>query len=270
MDLVEVTSYRFARSRADLALAPGERVVAGGTWLYSEPQPGTSGLVDLTTLGWPAWEATDTGLRVAATCTVEELVTAPDEVLGSAAPLVRQCAEAFLMSFKIQALATVGGNLCLALPAGPMISLMTALDAGAVVWTADGGERRQPVAELVRDVRETSLAVGEVLRAVEVTSASLAATYAFRQLSLAPMGRSSTVVIGRASPGSFVLTVTAATTRPVVLRFPGPPEPSILRDAVAAIGCWHSDAHGAVDWRRSMTVRLAEEVMAELGAQVTR
>ena len=47
VDLNTVTSYRFATSRADLALAPGEKVLGGGTWLFSEPQPDVTGLVDL-------------------------------------------------------------------------------------------------------------------------------------------------------------------------------------------------------------------------------
>ena len=31
MDITTVTSYRFASSRGDLALAPGEKILAGGT-----------------------------------------------------------------------------------------------------------------------------------------------------------------------------------------------------------------------------------------------
>ena len=62
MDLNTVTSYRFARSRDDLALAPGEIILGGGTWLFSEPQPAVTGLVDLTTMGWPDLEVTDAGL----------------------------------------------------------------------------------------------------------------------------------------------------------------------------------------------------------------
>jgi hypothetical protein len=34
MDLVTVTSHRVARGRADLALAPGEVLLAGGNWLF--------------------------------------------------------------------------------------------------------------------------------------------------------------------------------------------------------------------------------------------
>lgn len=255
MDLVEVTSWRSARERADLSLAPGERVVGGGTWLFSEPQPGTTGLVDLTTLGWDPWLATETGLELAATCTVEQLLAIPAEVLGAAAELSRECADAFLMSFKIQHLATVGGNVCLALPAGAMVSLLVALEATAVVWTPDGGVRREPVSGLVTGVRETTLAPGEVLRALEVPAAALGTTYAFRRQSLAAYGRSSVVVTATAER----LCVTASTTRPVVLDPAGDWEA-----ALDAADCWYADAHGAADWRRAMTFRLAAEALEEV------
>ena len=50
MDITSVQAYRVAHSREDLRLAPGEAYLAGGTWIMSEPQPATTGLVDLTGL----------------------------------------------------------------------------------------------------------------------------------------------------------------------------------------------------------------------------
>jgi CO/xanthine dehydrogenase FAD-binding subunit len=66
---------------------------------------------------------------------------------------VAQCANALLASFKVWNAATVGGNVAVGLPAGAMTALLATLDATAVVWTADGGERRVPVADLVVGVR---------------------------------------------------------------------------------------------------------------------
>ena len=268
MDLVEVTSWRSASQRSDLRLAPGERVVGGGTWLFSEPQPGTTGLVDLTTLGWAPWTRTGEGLELAATCTVEELLALPDDVLGAAAPLARACADAFLMSFKVAHLATLGGNVCLALPAGAMTSLLVALDATAVVWSGSDGVRRQPVADLVTGVRTTTLAPDEVVRAFEVPAAALGATHAFRRQSLAPHGRSSAVVTasrrGSRSGSAERVVVTAATTRPVVLDLPVAGWATALEAGTAALDCWYADAHGAPDWRAAMTARLAAEAVEEV------
>ncbi|WP_134765326.1 FAD binding domain-containing protein [Nocardioides sp. 1609] len=250
MDLPGVTSFRAARHRDDLALRPGERYVAGGTWLFSQPQPGVTGLVDLTPLGWMPWETVPGRLRIAATCTVAEALAAP---WGAATAVARQCAESLLMSFKIQGLATVGGNLCLALPAGAMTSLTASLGGEVVVWTPDGGERREPVTSFVRGPGETSLAPGEVLRAVDVRLP--AAPPVFRRTSLAPLGRSSAVVIGAGDR----ITLTASTARPVVIDAADP-------DAgLAAVDCWYDDPHGPPDWRAAVTARLAREVAAELG-----
>jgi len=254
MDLGTVSSFRPARTRDDLTLSGGEVVVAGGTWLFSEPQPGVSGLVDLTTLGWEPVETLPDGtLRIAATCTVEQLVAAPWDGL---ADLARQAADGLLMSFKVQRLATVGGNVCLALPAGAMTSLLAGLGAEAVVWTPDGGERREPVATLVRDVGVTSLAAGEVVRAFDVPPAARLRRAAFRRTSLTTLGRSAAVVVG----SGRTVTVTASTTRPVVL------DAADLDAGLAAVDCWYDDAHGAADWRAAVTGLLAHDVAQELTA----
>ena len=271
MDLHEVGSYRRAASRADLLLQAGEVPLAGGTWLFSEPQPGVTGLVDLAALGWPAWECTDDGITIAATCTVEQLLAVPwgtavttTESTGIAR-LVQKSVDSFLMSFKIQHTATVGGNLVLALPAGAMIALTAALDGVALIWTPDGGERREPVETFVRDVRTTGLQQGEILRAVEIPARALGSRAAMRQISLATLGRSSALVIGRVDrDGAATLTVTAATTRPVVLRFPSLPTAEVLLDTLETVDCWYADPHGPADWRRSVTGTLAAEVRAEL------
>jgi CO/xanthine dehydrogenase FAD-binding subunit len=253
MDLGTVRSFRAARARGDLVLAPGEAVVAGGTWLFSEPQPALSGLVDLTTLGWEPFGLLPDGiLSISATCTIEQLQAAP---WGPLAGLARQAADGLLMSFKVQRTATVGGNLCLGLPAGAMTSLLAGLSAVAVIWTPDGGERREPVATFVRDVRETSLAPGEVLRAIEVPAAALTAPAALRRTSLTALGRSAAVVVGSGRR----VTVTASTRRPIVL------DADDLDAGLASIDCWYDDAHGAPDWRAAVTGLLAREVVGELG-----
>src|SRR3954469_13526051 len=73
MDLGGITGIRFARSRADLVLAEDEAYLAGGSWLYSEPQPKLHTLVDLATLDWPAISLENGALQIAATCTLAEL-----------------------------------------------------------------------------------------------------------------------------------------------------------------------------------------------------
>ena len=119
LDLTGVTAVLRPTSRASLdGLRPGDALLGGGTWLFSEPQPAVRRLVDLDALGWEPLRVSDQGLHIAATCTVAHLAAAA--LPWEAACLVRPCCEALLGSFKVWAMATVGGNLCLALPAGPM------------------------------------------------------------------------------------------------------------------------------------------------------
>ncbi len=92
MDLDTITGYRYARSRDDLLLGATERFVAGGTWMFSEPQLDATGLVDLTAMDWPALEVGDHGLRIGATCTIAELAAMPEHERWRAHPLFFQCA----------------------------------------------------------------------------------------------------------------------------------------------------------------------------------
>ncbi len=257
MDLIELERMRVASTRADLALAPGEAVLGGGTWLFSEPQPGVRGLVDLSGLGWEPVTAAG-GLSIAATCTLAQLRDAAP-AFGSASGLIAPLVDALLGSWKIHRVATVGGNICTALPAGPMTSLAAGLGATAVVWTVDG-ERRLPVADLVTGVRTTALAPGEVLRAIEFRPPPAWASH--RRASLAPLGRSAALLVARLDSAGFTLTVTASTSAPRVFAFDAVPSAADLAAAVETCD-WYDDPHGAPDWRRATTLRLAEELRAE-------
>jgi len=270
MDLTTVREIRTPSRRDEIVFAPGERPLGGGTWLFSERQPGLTGLVDLTSLGWTPVErgSADDGrdvVGIAATCTIAELLRLPADDDWAAHPLIDQCANSLLASFKIWNVATVGGNVALGLPAGAMTSLMATLDATALVWTTDGGERRQPVSTFVTGVVQNALEPGEVLRALEVPVDSLRSRTGFRRISLSPLGRSGTLVTARLGlDGEFVVTITAGTTRPVQLRFDEVPGERALADAVARVDCWYSDPHGDPDWRRAMSTRFADELRVEL------
>ncbi|AWT52290.1 FAD binding domain in molybdopterin dehydrogenase protein [Mycolicibacterium smegmatis MKD8] len=256
-------------------LGTGDAVLAGGTWLFSEPQPQLRRLVDLTGLGWPPVTLSDSGIELAATCTLADVARLSADLQEyrtewTAAPLLHQCCGALLASFKIWHCATVGGNICLSFPAGAMISLCTALDGEATVWRSDGNDFRLPVAALVTGAGTNILAATDVLRSVHLPAAALRARTSYRKLAPSPLGRSGIVVIGRrdteSDGGRFVLSVTAATVRPFVFTFPGVPSRDQLQDAHASIppDAWSDDPHGDPDWRRAMTLVLAEQVRSEL------
>ena len=265
MDLNTIATLRTARTRADLLLAPGETFLGGGTWLFSEPQPDTSGLVDLTTMGWPSIEYLPGGLRIGATCTIAELSRLPPREGWTAQPIFFQAASALLASFKIWNVATVGGNICRSYAAAAMVSLAAALDATALIWTADGGEYLVPVAELCTGNGTNALAAGDVLRCIDIPDHALHARTGFRKIALAELGRSGAVLTGRLDEsGAAVFTITAATLRPVVLRYRALPASGRLRaDALDAEG-YYTDPMGAADWRRAVSAVLIEEIRQEL------
>lgn len=113
--------------------------LAGGTWLFSEAQPDVRRLIDLEGLGWEALRADEQGLAIAATCTISQLDAFPLPGNWEAAPLIRLCCRSLLASFKIWHTATVGGNVCMSLPAGAMISLTASLEGVCTIWRPDGG-----------------------------------------------------------------------------------------------------------------------------------
>src|SRR5579872_5322188 len=125
----------------------GDAWLAGGTWLFSEPQPQLRRLVDLAGLEWTPLAVTKNSLEIAATCTIAELYDIKLPADWLAAPLIQQCCRSFLSSFKIWTTATVGGNICMSLPAGPMISRAAGLEATwsmpAYLLARDGMVRRQ-------------------------------------------------------------------------------------------------------------------------------
>jgi CO/xanthine dehydrogenase FAD-binding subunit len=283
MDLNTVTRIIPARTRQDLAaLGDGAVPLAGGSVLFAEPNPALHTLVDLQPLGWPDFVVSAAGLEVAATTTLASISRLPNNQVtnepqpdaqpteGSAGwaahPLFYQCCTALFGSFKVWNVATVGGNICTALPAGPMTSLFAALDAEALIWRPDGSDVRMPVARLVTGNTTTALESGDVLRSLHVPRRSLNSRTAYRKIALSALGRSGAVLIGRLDPldGTFVLTVTAATVRPEQLRFAELPEAGELHRALGGIDSWFTDAHGAADWRLAVSRVLAEEIRVEL------
>jgi CO/xanthine dehydrogenase FAD-binding subunit len=270
MNLSTVTTLRQPRSVGEIAeWRSGLAWLAGGTWLYSEPQPGIDTLIDLDHLDWPALEASSAGLEIGATCRIAELYRfeAPREWV--AATLIRACCNALLASFKIWNAATVGGNICMSLPAGAMISLVIALEGRFTLWPRDGAPREVPAGDFVTGNHSNVLRPGELLRKIHLPALALRKRAAFRQASLTKLGRSSALLIGTSDPArqDLQLTITAATPLPAQLCFDEIPSAETLRLAIdgriPADG-YFADVHGSAAYKRHLTCHFAEQIRAEL------
>lgn len=271
MDLNTITEIQRPTRLEDIRQwQNGYAWLAGGTWLFSEPQVHTHTLIDLETLRWPALTTTPDGLEIAATCKVVELdsFAAPPDWI--AAPLFSGCCHSFLASFKIWNEASVGGNIIMSLPAGPMISLTAALEGICTLWPREGSPRQVSVVDFVTGNHQNVLAPGELMRSILLPVHALKKRYAFRRFTLTHLGRSETLIIGTRCPehGEFVLTITASTLRPRQYRFDTLPSAAEVRGVIDAIPLedYLSDTHGSPEHRRHLTCYFSEQIRHELSA----
>ncbi len=247
----------------------GDSWLAGGTWLFSEPQPHLRRLLDLQGYGWAPIEVTEGELRIASTCTIAQLDAFETPPGWLAAPLIGQCCRSLLASFKIWNTATVGGNVCMSLPAGAMISMATALEGQCVVHHPDGDVERVAIEDFVTGDNQNVLRPGDLLRSIDIPLSALRKRSAFRRMSLTHLGRSSVLLAGTFDPGNgaFRLAVTASTVRPVSLSFAAVPDAAALRAALDERideALYHDDVHGLPHYRKHLTYHFAEEIRLEL------
>lgn len=263
---------------------PGCSFVAGGTWLYSEPQmsgritpgqadctdaPGVDTIIDLTALGWTPLKLVDQGLEIAATCRIRDLLSfeAPSE--WTAGNLFKSCAEALSASFKIFNEATVGGNICLSLPAGAMISMATALHAEYTIWLNGGEITTIPSIDFHTGILDNALNPGDVLRSILLPDTWLRRRAIMDLRALTHIGRSAALVIATqdVDSGQVEFSISASVTKPYQLPFDSTPSESELQTAIQdgiPADAYFDDQHGDVFYRRAMTQHLAENLRSKL------
>lgn len=270
MDLNTVTDViRQPTQPAGALWRPGDAWLAGGTWLFSDPQPHLRRLIDLAPLGWGELATSADGLQIGAMCTIRDLYAFSAPAGWPAGGLIPISCEAFLSSFKVWNAATVGGNICMSLPAGPMITLTVALEAGYVLQAPDGAERTLPASAFVTGNNRNALAPGELLRRVDIPAHALRKRFAHRRFTLTKLGRSTVFLIGtKGDDGTVLLTLTAGTTHPVQLAFAGDPGPATVEDRIDELPeeVWFDDANGTPAHRKHLTKHFASELAEELSA----
>jgi CO/xanthine dehydrogenase FAD-binding subunit len=157
----------------------------------------------------------------------------------------------------------------MSLPAGPMISLTVALEATYILWPRTAPAREVPSIDFVTGNHTNVLQRGELLRSIHLPASALSKRFAFRHQSLTHLGRSAALLIGtqNAAGDDLVITITAATPRPIQLRFKQAPSAIELRRAIderiPADG-YFDDVHGSAAYKRHLTRYFAEQIRAEL------
>jgi CO/xanthine dehydrogenase FAD-binding subunit len=162
----------------------------------------------------------------------------------------------------------------MSLPAGAMIALTVALEASYTLWPRGAPAREVAAVDFVAGDHANVLQPGELLRSIQLPATALAKHYAMRRASLTRLGRSAALIIGTQdkTARNLLLTITAATPRPIQLRFDRLPSARELREALderIPISGFFGDVHGSAAYKRHLTHHFSEEIRRELdGSEV--
>jgi len=104
-------------------------------------------------------------IRIGALVTASEIVS--NAKIQELFPVLHKAAET-LASKQIRNVATIGGNICTASPAGDISTALVALDAVCEILSSDNKIREVPIREFFKGVRKTDLNKNEVLRSIRI------------------------------------------------------------------------------------------------------
>ncbi len=146
------TKYRFGAGYTDLLLE-----------LKKQPDPDLT-VVNLARLQDDVFTSISEdgkGMRIGALITAAEI--ASDKQIGGKYPVLSSAAYQ-LASPQIRRVATIGGNVCTASPAGDMACALVALKAECEILSGGGSVRTLPIDRFFTGVRTTALKKNEILR----------------------------------------------------------------------------------------------------------
>ncbi len=145
-------------------LSEGSAVIAGGTDLLVNKPPEVNYLVDIKGLGLDYIKQED-GVRIGSTTTFTQILNS--KVLDEQPLRVLKDAAREVGHHNLRHIATIGGNICNAVPSADSPIALIALDAKAVIQ-GRGTQRRVSLDGFFTFVRETVLRPGEFLKEVRV------------------------------------------------------------------------------------------------------
>ncbi len=147
------------------------RFCAGGTDLLVELKQNCSENMTVINLGrinegmYNSINESEGELYIGTLATAREI--AENDLIGEKFPVLRQAANT-LASRQIRQVATVGGNICTASPAGDMTTALIALKAECELLSSKATVRTVPLSEFITGVRKTVMAGNEILRRIKI------------------------------------------------------------------------------------------------------
>lgn len=199
---IEELEYHAPESLAEASvllddLGEDVRVIAGGTDVLADLKLGlitTNNLVSLASIEeLKKIEMKKDGLWIGSMVTPNRLVDS--EIIQDTFPSLAD-AGASMAGHQIRNLATLGGNICSAVPSGDLPPSLLAADAELLLATHNG-ERRVPVKEFFLGPRKTAIRTGEILAAVFVPALPAGSGTAYKKFQL--RGASALAVVGSAA-----------------------------------------------------------------------
>lgn len=207
--------------------------LAGGTWMFTEPQPQVRTLVDMQALGWSELEVTSEGLSIGAGCVMSRLLQFSYPKHWKAV-IALQSAVHELASFKVQNAATVAGNLCLALPASTFAPVMVALGASYEILPIEGTPYWVSALDFQTGAKQNILKPGEVLRKIWIPQANLEWRVNYQRICVATAGLAVSIVVALHNPQTSQVRfgIGACVPTPRLLEFAHVPSTSELAEAL--------------------------------------
>ena len=261
MDLHSIQTYRRPQSLTEVTEVndwqSGYSWLAGGTWVYSEPQPQITTLIDITQLGWSELEMTTDGLTIGATCILSDLLHSSYPTDWTGVQVLKQAVHE-LASFKVQNVATVGGNLCLAIPAGTFAPAMVLLNARYELVTSVGQSRWVDAIAFQTGIKQTLLQPGELLRKIVIPAEYLAWQVDYQRMCVAAAGLAVSIVTTAVQPVTQQVRVAigAAIAVPCLLEFdhlPSHLEVAAALDEHLPLARCLNDSLASAAYRRQVT-----------------
>lgn len=193
--------------------------LAGGTWLFSEPQPHLKVLVDIQHLGWSEIEVAGDYLIIGATCPLIKLLEYPWLPEWIAIQGLKSAVSALAASLKVINVATVGGNICLALSVGTIAPLMVALNASYEIWNINKEVHQVRAEDFQIGSRQTILQPGEILRRILIPLPNLTWQVNYQRFSIAATDPALAIVVTVKNYQQIRCAIAASVPAPRLLEF---------------------------------------------------
>ena len=152
------------------------RLIAGGTDLLVEKDPETEIVIDVADLGLNYIKTDSRGIKIGAATTFAVLGTSP--ALSKSPYNILAKAAQLMGTPQIRNMATIGGNICSAVPSADSPPPLLALAASLVI-TGPTGERTIDIANFFLDAKKNALNRGELVVEIQLPTlpARTAATF---------------------------------------------------------------------------------------------